>query len=538
MPDSQVRKVACPSCGAPLLFGAGEITVRCTFCDAVVERPLAPGAPATIRSKPGTPPRSPSSSGGSPGGSGAALRRIMFLLGSAIILGAGVLGAVFLLRDIGPRFSLILNGQFIPYPVDRAEGPDFIGVAYDRNAGTYRLYRLDPVEGRVVWRGKEVKEISDVRSLAAGEGKFFAVEDTELYAYGAADGSELWQAELSDELNYCDECLSTAGDRVIVLTRDYVIEAFESQTGASAWKRRLDGYTSDFTIVDGELWLIDKEDGEESLLALDLADGSVRKRIDPVCREAGGRGESRLNSSSMFRFDPDPSVRAGDRSVYIYYGWFPGCIDRWDASSAALLWQAENDEGFSPSTNFATLFTPETVYFSYEETLWALPKDGGEVRILSEEGDYELVPLAFEQNVLILRTKRTRGTEQFGLRGIDPASGEILWDHPIKDSEPYDPPDAGFRHVDDDHALWTWKLSGGLLHLYLFQADPNQVSLSTLDPKDGAVASEEILAFHFSSDSYFGPDILFWKDNVLWVVADSMILAIDTSAAKILYRYP
>ena len=40
MPEPQLRKVACPSCGAPLLFGAGEITTRCTFCQAVVERPL------------------------------------------------------------------------------------------------------------------------------------------------------------------------------------------------------------------------------------------------------------------------------------------------------------------------------------------------------------------------------------------------------------------------------------------------------------------------------------------------------------------
>ena len=106
-------------------------------------------------------------------------------------------------------------------------------------------------------------------------------------------------------------------------------------------------------------------------------------------------------------------------------------------------------------------------------------------------------------------------------------------------SEPYDPPDAAFRHVDDDRAIWTWRINGGMLHLYIFQADPNQLSLPILDPKDGAVTPGEQVAFRFfSGDSYFGPDILSWQDTMMWVAADSKLLGIDVAAAEVKYQFP
>ncbi|OGO08566.1 MAG: hypothetical protein A3K46_02690 [Chloroflexi bacterium RBG_13_60_9] len=240
----------------------------------------------------------------------------------------------------------------------------------------------------------------------------------------------------------------------------------------------------------------------------------------------------------MFLFDPDPSLRAAERSIYIFHGWYPGCIDRWDASTAERMWQVSDDEGYAPSLDFAVLFAPETLYFAYQDRLWSAGKTGGAVRLLSEGGDYELVPLAFEQDVLILRTKRTRGTARFGLRGFDPARGETLWDHPIENGEPYDPPDAAFRHVDEDTSIWTWRFSGGLLHLYTFQADPNRLSFAAIDPRDGAFSGAEPLAFDFPYDSYFGPDILYRKDALIWVMADSKLLGIDLDAAEIKYQFP
>jgi outer membrane protein assembly factor BamB len=325
---------------------------------------------------------------------------------------------------------------------------------------------------------------------------------------------------------------------VVALTQDYVIEAFDAETGASAWKRRMDGYTPGYTIVDGGLWVIDKVDGRQSLLQLSLADGSILRQITPACLRSDGNASSELNTTSLFLFDPDPSVESSSRALYIFYGWYPGCIERWDAASATRVWQTETDEGYSPSSDYAALITPETVYFADGERLWSASSADGQIRMLSEDGDYEMVPLAVEQGVLILRTKRTRGSTQFGLRGFDPAKGNILWDHAIPNSAPYDPPDAAFRHVEDDQAVWSWRLSGGLLRLFTFQADPNQLSLATLNPGDGTYADGEAMTLDISGDSYFGPTILLRDETMLWAMADAKLFGIDLATAKIKYQFP
>jgi hypothetical protein len=539
MPDSQIKKVACPTCGASLLFGPGEITTRCPFCQAIVERPLQADQPAQVKTDSTKEPWASTTSRPSTVDSSRIFLRVALILTTLIFIGIIAMAVLLITRQASRSgFSLIVNGPVAALATDTPEEPEFISLSYDITGETYLFTRLNPVQKKVVWRGKEFEDISDVRTIVAGDGKFFTVEGTELHAYHAADGAELWQADLSDELGYCGECLSVIGDRAIALTQDYVIQAFDTNTGGPAWKRRMDGYTQGFTIADDGLWVIDKVDSQASLFFLRLDDGTVLKRITPECKAKDGPGGSNLASASSFLLDPDPSVRDSTRSIYLFYGSYPGCVERWDASSATLLWQAEDDKGYSPSKDYAALFTPDRLYFAYRDMLWSAAKTDGQIQVLAEGGDYELVPLAVAQDVLILRTKRTRGTTQFGLRGFDPTAGNILWDYPIAKSAPYDPPDAAFRYVDEDQAIWTWRMSGGLFHMYLFQSNPNQFSTSTLNPKDGTFSAGGTLDFHFSIDSYFGPEILFWKDTTLWFVADSKLMAVDVSTAKLLSQFP
>jgi hypothetical protein len=538
MPDLQMKKVACPSCGASLLFGAGEITTRCMFCHAVIERPLQADQPAMVKPGPAVSPPSRPRTGSSPANPISIFSFLALGLGLVVAIAAFVMAMIF--ADNGPSSGsqLILNGEIAALPTDNPEGPDFIALVYDLTGDKNLLVRLDPIRGKIVWRGKEIKDTSDIQALVVGDARFFTVEGSTLHAYRSADGSELWQAQLSDKLGYGEGALSAAGNRVVALTQDYVIEAFDSETGASAWKRRMDGYTLGYTILDGGLWVIDKLDGRQTLLHLSLADGSIRRLITPVCARSDGNATSELSSTSLFLFDPDPSVDPSHRSLYILYGWSPGCIERWDAASATRIWQTVADEGFSASTDYAALITPQAVYFADGEKLWSASTADGQTRLLSEGGDYELVPLAAEQDVLILRTKRTRGSTQFGLRGFDPVTGKILWDHAVPNSAPYDPPEAAFRYVEEDEAIWTWRISGGFLHLYTFQANPNQLSLATLDPQNGTYADGEAVALDISDDSYFGPTILLRKDAMLWALAGSKIYGIDLATAKIKYQFP
>jgi LSD1 subclass zinc finger protein len=539
MADPQLKKVACPSCGAPLLFGPGEITVRCPFCHAVVERPAAAGGPATLRSDSDGRPRRPANPRPSTAASSPVFLPTMIILGMLVALSVGGLAVFFIVQQVSRSgFNLSVNGPVAVLSTETPDEPEFISLAFDVTGSAYLLNRMNPVRKQVVWRGKKFESISDVRLIVAGGGKFFTIEGTKLHAYSDKDGSELWQAKLSDALGYCRECLSVSGDRAIALTQDYVIQAFDTDSGASAWKRRMDGYTQGFLLADDSLWVIDKTGDRLGLLQLSLEDGTVRQEIAPVCRRKDALVSSELSTLSTFLFDPDPAVRASDRSLYLLYGWMPGCVERWDVSPAAMRWQTEDDHGYSPSGDVATLLTPDTLFFSYEHTLWSVSKADGQTRVLSEDGDYELVPLALEQGTLIVRTKRTRGTTQFGLRGVDPAGGETLWEYPIENGEPVDPPDAAFGHVDKDGSVWGWRMIDGRLRLFLFQADPNQVTFDTLDPKDGTSSGTETLALPIDGDSYFGPDILAWKGTVVWFAAGGKIMGVDISTAKLKCAFP
>ncbi len=540
MDETPLKKVACPSCGAPILFGPHDgTTTRCQFCGAVVERPAPaekPSAPAEKIPEPSdfpdvsyTPPSKPNP--------------IVGWLIAAIIVGGLIVGAFgiyagFSGGGIIAKPALSVFSPIALLPVDQAQAPDFLAWTYDFGADTYQTARINPAKRSVVWRGKTNKDIGDVSAIVAAGDKFFTVEATGLYAYRASDGTLIWQAALSDKLGYCAGCLTVRGDRAIALTQDYNLEAFDTENGASAWQHRLDGYTNGFAVADGAAWVIDKAGDGYSLLALDLADGKVRQQIAPVCSNAHLDESSSLDSSSVFLFDPDPAVLSASRAVYFLYGSELGCLERWNAPYAAKVWQTINSNGFSFSGDDALLPTADTLFFAADNNLWAVDKTTGKLRTLSQGGDYKLVPLALDQGVLIVRTERIRGTAQFGLIGVDPAGGNTLWQYTIDKGAPLDDPDSIAGLIDGDQTGWTWRLLGDQMILMIFQADRIQLVFQAINPKDGTAAAGKTIALNISGDFYAPPTLIAWQDPVAWFLVDSDLVGFDAGAMSIKFSYP
>jgi hypothetical protein len=328
------------------------------------------------------------------------------------------------------------------------------------------------------------------------------------------------------------------GDRVVALTQDYTLQAFDTGSGASAWQRRLDGYARGFSVADGAVWVIDKSGDATAVFALNLADGKVQRQIVPECDSPHSGGSSGLDSSSTFMFDPDPSVLSSSRSLYLLYGWSPGCVERWDAPFDGKAWQTENNSGFSPSGNFSVLAAPDALYFASDNNLWAADRATGKIRALMQGGDYKLVPLTLSQGVLIVRTERTRGTAQFGLIGVDPAGGDTLWQYTVDKGAPLDEPDSIAGLVDGDQSGWTWRILGDQLALMIFRADPNQLAFQTVNPKDGTVTAGKAVALTVDGDFYAPPTIVAWQDPVVWLLVDSKLLAVDAVAMSVKFSYP
>jgi outer membrane protein assembly factor BamB len=535
MSNNPFRKVACPSCGAPLWIDPNAESTRCTFCGSVVERaePMRkPPPPKPEEPRPYTPPSltipfekpAPSPS--------RVFRFIILFLSIILATGFGALIIFTVVSVSSPPLSILGTAALLDY--DPASPPDVIALGFDIPSDTYRLARLDPVRHRAAWRGKTFEDISDVSGIVADGKSFFTVEGSDLHAYSVQDGSALWQTALPDKLGYCSECLTVIGSRVIVLTQDYTLQAYDSAGGKLAWTRRLAGYTRGFWIVEDTLLVIDKAEGrgEYSLLQLNLSDGTAARQIDPECQFESDYSTEHLDGSSAVL----PDLNSAE-TVYLIYGYYPGCIERWDLSRGERVWQSVDEDGYSPSNDYSILFTEDTLYFAYEHSLWAADTASGRTRLVAQPEDYELVPIAQAGGRLIARAKRTRGTAQYGLWGMDPAAGEKIWQYVFTTGAPLDPPDGASGLVDSDQSAWTFRLAGEQLIVLEFTSQPNRMRITALDPQTGNASDEKTIKLK-GEDDYFIPTILGWRDPIFWTIIDSEIYGIDIGAGKISYRYP
>jgi outer membrane protein assembly factor BamB len=538
MDKNSYHKIACPSCGAPLLVDPNAETTRCTFCGLVIQWPRKQGAPqpAPKTSTIVTMPRENVDRIAGPDRPARKIpvRALSFSLGAVAAIGLIIwlaVGAGAPNSFLQPALSL--NGPAVLLETGADSPPDVLALGYDSFAEKYQLARFSPARRKTIWRGEKFDDISAVSGIAAAGDSFFAVEGEALHAYRAGNGKALWQAKLPDKLGYCPNCLSVSGNRVIVLTRDYTLQAFDSATGEAVWSRRLAGYTTDFWIAGDELLVIDQEAGEEySLLQLNLSNGNVYRKITPECVGESGFSPGHLSSSSTVVPDPDS---AG--SVYLLYGFNPACIDRWDLASGKRLWQSVDEKGYSPSNDYSILLASGTLYFAGDNSLWATDTTSGQTRLVAQVQDYEPVPLALSGRRLIVRVKRTRGTTKFGLWGMDPASGEKIWQRMFDTGVPLDPPDSASGLVDSDQSVWTFRMADGRMIVLEFQAQPNRLRFTTLDSQNGNATDDKTLKLNIEDD-YFVPTILGWRDPVVWMVVDSKIIGIDIGAGRIVYRYP
>jgi outer membrane protein assembly factor BamB len=538
MENSSYKKIACPSCHAPLLVDPGDATTRCTFCGLVIQWPKQPNPPQPA---PKTSPSDSAPNGGiqPPVGSYRPARAVPALILFLSLGGVAALGLIVcLVIGLGTTRGVLapalsLTGPSVLLDTGSDSPPDVIALGYDSNADKYQLARFSPARRKTVWRGAAFDDISSVSGIAAEGESFFATEGDTLHAYRAADGKALWQAPLADQIGYCPECLSVSGGRVVVLTRDYTLQAFDAGTGQPAWSRRLAGYTDGFWIVGDSVLVIDQEPGEEySLLQLNLSSGTVYRKMTPECTGESGYTPEHLSSNSTVVLDGDS---AG--SVYLFYGYSTSCIERWDLAGGNRLWQSINEKGYSPSQDYFTLIAGSTLYFAYDNFLWATDTASGQTRLVAQALDYELLPLAQAGERLIVRVKRTRGTTKFGLWGMDPAGGEKIWEHLFATGVPLDPPDKASGLVDSDQSVWTFRMGDGRMTVLEFQAQPNLLRLTTLDPQNGNTTDEKTLKLNIEDD-YFVPTILGWRDPIFWMEVDSKIVGIDIGAGKIQYSYP
>jgi len=182
--------------------------------------------------------------------------------------------------------------------------------------------------------------------------------------------------------------------------------------------------------------------------------------------------------------------------------------------------------------------TQATMFFADEHGLYAVDKREGTVRILLEDPDYELVPLKLFGENLLVRARRTRGSERFELWGLNAGTGTRLWKIVLEKSSPIDPPNEMIGLIDSGEQGWSWHALDDDFLLLGFKAEPNQLVIAKVNTADGNRSNELTIPLKgVSGDFYSVPEIIGWREGLLYLSLDSDLYILDTSSGKILMRF-
>lgn len=554
---SKIYEVKCPSCGAPLSM-TGERTT-CNYCGAVLERerPVTP-EPAVV-SKPqeaqviviqtGRPVTSVSRKSG-----GSSCLSVLFMLVLIVGIGGAVgwfqfreqLSSLSGLADLAQLANLsqlekITNTIMISSLTDvmllsngNDTEPDFLTYVYKNDAQTYALTYVNTLSSTIRWESPPLKEWYSARVLQSPEA-LYTSDETKLLALNRADGKVLWQTSLADKLSpSCSNCFELLAGRLVALVQGGTVQGFNAETGQLVWNKRLNFEPTGRLLPAGE-----------QLLIFDRTADSRNNLITVVDPASGDTiAEMTLSACDGRLFDlSHPLLYNQNRGeLYMISGNIigPACVQVVDIAGQQISHELVF-EGVALPADFSdfvseqsrALLTEDYLYFSAQEQQVSGSGPGLIVKVnLSDKSwqvlppspDYELVPLAVTDNLLVVRATRSRGAERSELWGLDLASGQPRWQYVLQAPRWFKEPGSG--------AGWDWHLTPAGLAVLQISSDPDQLLVEMLNPQTGVSAGQKTIPLE---DDYL-TDIV-WTDEAAWL-ALRKIHKVDLQTGTVSYTWP
>ena len=453
-----------------------------------------------------------------------------WIVGLVIFLVVGGIAALLLSLPGGPFVHrYFASGKAAMLASSQGVAPDFAMTFYDPDADNRFVGLLNGETGKLTWKAAPLTGDGVPDSIMAGSNLVYVANGTDLLAYRRSDGTLAWQATMTDKLNYGESTLLATAVRVVTNNADQTIQAYNADNGSPVWSKRLSGYDRGLHLIGSSLMVIDyvNEDNTYGLIFLDLFSGEQRNVILPTCTY--NDYENHINPDSGFVYD------AVANALYLVYDSTYGCVQRIDLSTGQAVWSTAGEQNFNfAPEGFQSLLTDSTLYFSDDAGIMAVDKSTGAMKVLLSNSDYELLPLRLAGDKLIVRARRTRGTDKYELWAVSAASGEFQWKIDLQTAEPIDSPNEMVGLVDKTGWGWTWRLTQAGLTVIQFQGQPNQVTLRTYSLTDGTSLDSQTLPLKsISGDFYDIPAVLGDQGNLLYLNIDQGIYSLDLAAAKL-----
>lgn len=535
MPDRiPVRRLACPSCGAPIQFDGP--TARCDYCGSVLERPRQAAEQPTVIAAPQ--PAATAAPTYSP-----RWRVGCFVMAAIFLLATVVPVAVFVLvpgvdetaelpwftasSETNPsagRSEFRLQGSAaVLTPVGDGRAPDLLVSAYDFARRATVLLWLEGNPPALRWASEPI-DVNASSGVALGSTAVYVAHKQALTALRRADGGRLWQAALTDELSgtLCTACVHEIAGVVAVLSNDGMLQAFDRADGRLLWMQQLRGQPRQLVPLDGNIGVLDKgEDGDADLLLWSAATGELVVRASPRC------------PNRPFPDDTQgPSIYApltlapGGEALYLAAGFFePGCLLRLDIAGQEQ-WQTT-----FPVANLRARTEPtlveDAIYLSDGRTVSAVRSADGALTQLFTEGseDYALTPLGGQGNVLLVAAERQRGTRRTELWAYDRQSGARLWQYTPQAEQIIDGRSVSL--FSSSSGRWAWRaLPSGVL-IVQARPEPTRLVLEVLRWQDGVSSGQTTLPLADETAGSFSLSLLGWDGARSWWLVDDRLWIVD-----------
>ncbi len=114
----------------------------------------------------------------------------------------------------------------------------------------------------------------------------------------------------------------------------------------------------------------------------------------------------------------------------------------------------------------------------------------------------------------------------------------MLWRQDMGEAKPIDPPDEMVGLIDDGYPGYTWHLGRSGLILVRFQAEPNQLTIQSINSADGSISDKIIVPLKtVSGDFYSVPEIISWQEDLLYLELDGKLYCINLEAGEVVFRF-
>ena len=412
--------------------------------------------------------------------------------------------------------------------------PDIVGVTRNSDDTERMVYVDFDVDPYLRWQSEPLGEGADyVFNRVAANGSFvYLAYETTLAAFDRQDGTIVWQAALSDEIqNICKDCLQVFGDRVVALTADGVLNGINAQNGELAWSVRLTATPRQLLNLAGKAGVLDEEGNVVGINVYEAATGALMGRIVPQCPN-----EIFPEHPQTLRIYDPLLVSSDGQNLYVPISDFePGCIQNWDADTLTQVWQATTPRDVIRALDREPyLLTAEALYTSDDHNLFVVDLGDGTFREVFSDEDHNLVPLAAQHGILVVLAERTRGTRQYSLWGIDSATASKRWQFDPEAKDLYDQEGSNVIHSDG-----AWSAGVTLDKVVVLQAfaEPSYITFTALNLADGAQTGSNKFALQDDGFAYW-IQVLGWGRDRVYLETDGRLRVMDFVAATEIASWP